>query len=103
MATPSVQAPRSQESKLTTPRVEQAPIDAPRAQASRAQTPAVAVGGDRALEKMEGYLRTLVGNREEALLGAALGLFDHYQVSLMAPVVLLFILAPLPSIIFGAR
>jgi twitching motility protein PilT len=62
-----VQAPRAQEPKLTTPRVEQAPIPAPRAEASRAQASGVAVGEDRALEKIEGLLRQLVGKKASDL------------------------------------
>jgi twitching motility protein PilT len=66
IATPAVQAPGAQE-PMPTPRAEQAPIDPPRAEASRPQASGVAVGGDRALEKMEGLLRELVGKKASDL------------------------------------
>jgi len=71
MSTPHVEAAPAQEPKQT-PRAEQAPIDLPRAEPSRAEpvgayTPAASAGNDRALEKIEGLLRKLVGNKASDL------------------------------------
>ncbi|MEO8909223.1 MAG: type IV pilus twitching motility protein PilT [Gemmatimonadaceae bacterium] len=63
---PPAEPPRAPEAKLVTPKVEQAPIPVAQSEVTRA-APGVAVGQDRALERIEALLRKLVGNKASDL------------------------------------